>query len=91
MFGSMTLKAQVLQEFLTGADGRITTPGKFKGQRLYVPYLYATAVEYGADGLEGNVLICVITRPEKIEFPELLAKSVVKLFLHKNGFVREIV
>jgi len=71
-------------------EGRIRNPGKFEGERAYVPYFWNAFLEGGADQDNGEVLVFRVTAEDKVLFPELRRRRVVKLIEDGNGFVCEV-
>lgn len=78
--------------------GYITSPGKFEGQRAYLPRMYEHYLDgYGTDLQDGS--ISVVIRPQDIEdYPELGERSkgkgkylrtTVKFIITEQGFVEE--
>ena len=76
---------------LSKSKGRITTPGRFLGERLYVPYLFGLWQRgFGAeDAVDGVLRIKIL--PEYCKpFPELVGKKEVVLMLCENLSVTEV-
>ncbi len=77
--------------------GYITSPGKFEGQRYYMPEMYEKWLE--GSGYEDNsgVVHVHINMADRHHYPELLEKSgrlfkrqVVKFIITDQGFVEEV-
>jgi hypothetical protein len=81
-----------LEEQYQTVGGRITTPGKFEGQRLYVPYYYDNYMNGCADREDGQVLGFDVYPEDRVEFPELELerRSTVTLWLQDDGSICEI-
>ena len=71
-------------------DGRITSPGKVEGERVYVPYFWEAYLNGCADRDDGKVLGFDITAEDRQAFPELGRKRTVRLIQDDQGFVREV-
>jgi len=82
-------REQVLSQYST--DGyRITSPGKFEGEALYVPYFWDAYLNGCADSDNGRILTFRITREDREQFPEIPArKRTVRLMESDSGFVCE--
>jgi hypothetical protein len=76
----MTRK-EIEQEYAV-TNGRIASPGKFEGEMVYVPFYW--------EANDGTVLRFRVTPEDKIEFPELIRRRVVRLVEDGQGFVREV-
>ena len=75
----------------TVAYGRITDPGKFEGERPYVPFYWDAYLNGGADSDDGTVLRFKVTREDRQLFPGLLnRRRVVSLIETDQGFVCEV-
>jgi hypothetical protein len=70
--------------------GRIRNPGKFEGERPYVPYFWAAFLEGMADDDDGEVLSFDVEAMDKELFPALKKRRRVRLIEDGQGFVREI-
>jgi hypothetical protein len=71
-------------------DGRITSPGMFEGEMLYVPYFWNEFLNGMTDRDDGKVMGFDITANDKVEFPELKHRRTVKLYQRDDGFVCEV-
>ena len=71
-------------------DGRIRSPGKFEGERVYVPYYYDAFLNGNADRDNGTILGFDVTPDDKVMFPELMHRRTVKLVEGDDGFVVEV-
>jgi hypothetical protein len=75
----------------TVRDGRIVDPGKFEGERPYVPYLYMIVLDGGGeDTRQRDVVKVQVTGEDKALFPELKRRRIVKLWYSEYGFVQEV-
>lgn len=85
-------REEIEDRFITNEIGSITTPGKYEGEPLYVPYLWEEYVLYGfaeetiTAGRE-SVEIVEITDDIVEEFPELEGVEYVSLAQSNQGFV----
>lgn len=70
-------------------NGRITSPGKFEGEMLYVPYFWDAYLNGFSDKDDGRIILFRITAQDRKEFPELGNRRTVKLYETDNGFVCE--
>jgi len=71
-------------------NGRIVSPGKFEGERTYVPYFWNAFMNGGADRDDGKVLGFDVTAEDKKLFPALKKRRTVRLVETDSGFVQEI-
>jgi hypothetical protein len=75
-------------------NGRITRPGKFEGEMIYLPYYYDVGLNGFADSDENandySVWRFRVDEEERQEFPELGLKTWVSLIEGDSGFVTEI-
>jgi hypothetical protein len=70
--------------------GIITTPGKFQGELVYVPYFWEKGLDGWADDELGDEGYLFFTTPEDAkEFPELRGKDRVIVREREDGFVYE--
>lgn len=84
-------RVEILKDYKVGERGIIRSPGKFEGERLYVPYFWERYVEGFADRDDGKYLGFDITPEERRMFPELgTRKRTVKLYQEESGFVCEL-
>lgn len=73
------------------SNGRITSPGKFEGEAVYVPYFWHIFLDGGADESLGGKLIFHVTEGDRKMFPELGAKRKrVALYERDDGFVCQV-
>lgn len=79
---------EIETEYRTAA-GRITSPGKFEGEHIYVPYYWEAYLNGCADRDNGTILGFDVTADDRREFPELKGKRTVRLYQHDDGFVCE--
>jgi hypothetical protein len=70
-------------------NGRITSPGQFEGEAIYVPHFWDIFLNGFADRDDGNTLGFDVTQEDKQEFPELKRRRTVKLYQRDDGFVCE--
>ena len=80
---------QEIERDYTVVNGRITSPGKFEGEAVYVPYFWEAFLDGMADRDDGIVLGFDLTPEDKVEFPELKGKRTVRLWQRDYGFVCE--
>jgi hypothetical protein len=81
----------IIREYNVDTAGRIRRPGKFEGERLYVPYFWDLFLEGGADFDNGKVFGFYLNDADRALFPELgKRRRTVELFQRDNGFVVEI-
>jgi len=65
-------------------------PGKFEGEARYIPYYYTVYLDGGADEDDGNTLSFKVTPADKVIFPELSRRKVIKILEREDGFIIEI-
>jgi len=70
-------------------DGRITNPGQFEGERIYVPHFWDAYLRGFTDRDDGCILGFDVSENDRAEFPELKNRRTVKLYQRDDGFVRE--
>ena len=68
----------------------VTSPGKFQGEAIYVPFYWDIYLDGGADRDDGEILGFDVTTGDKGNFPELRRRKTVKLIEDEQGFVREV-
>jgi len=83
-------RADALKEYKV-EHGYIRSPGKFEGERVYVPYFYELFLDGCAED-DGDVLRFVIAEEDMTEFPELTADGYkvddpLALRMRDDGFV----
>lgn len=71
----------------TAAVGR---PGKFEGERRYVPYFWNVYLDGCADRDTGRILGFDVMPEDKAIFPELKRRRAISLCATDDGFVREV-
>lgn len=69
--------------------GRITNPGQFEGEAVYVPYFWEAFLNGMSDRDDGDVIGFDLTLEDKEIFPELKRKRTVRLLQRNDGFVCE--
>ena len=72
-------------------DGRITTPGKFEGEMLYVPYFWEAFLNGLADRDDGEIMGFDVMLEDRQQFPELKGRRTVRLYQRDDGFVVELI
>ena len=84
-------RVQVLKQFETADNGRITSPGKFEGEALYVPYFWEKGLSGWYDDEEDGNYVFFVMPEDREQFPELKQLRRVVLTEDDNGFVRELI
>lgn len=70
-------------------DGVIRSPGKFEGERAYVPYFWSVYLDGGAD--DDGCVVSVLVEPEDRRlFPDLAPRRCVRLVETDRGRVSEV-
>lgn len=84
-------RAEIAKEYNV-ENGKITSPGKFEGEPVYVPHFWDCVLDgEGYDDADGDDAIRVNIEPEEFEeFPELLGYKSVTLWETDNGFVLHV-
>lgn len=78
-------------EWLPDGSGRITRPGKFEGEQIYVPHFWDVTLDGCCDQRRDGAWIVEITDEDRRLFPELGKKRRrVALFEDSQGFVTEV-
>ena len=68
-------------------NGRITSPGKFEGEPVYVPHFWEFYLNGFSDDDDDGVLSFNVDEDDRREFPELKGVDTVQLYQSDNGFV----
>jgi hypothetical protein len=85
---SSDVRAAVLARFHVDDKGRITDPGKYEGEQLYVPYFHRLALDGAGDG--EDVVTIKVEALDRVAFPELGKVKEVVLWLNREGLVQEL-
>lgn len=80
------LTSEKMAEYEEDAKG----PGKFEGEARYVPFYWEVFLDGFADEDDGRVLKFVVSKEDKVSFPELKSRKVVRLIEREDGFVIEV-
>lgn len=67
----------------------VSRPGKFEGERPYVPFYWDILLDGGADEEDGDVAIFRVTDEDRATFPELAGRETVRIYERSDGFVCE--
>lgn len=81
---------QKLEAEYTTNNGRITSPGKFEGEMIYVPYFWGSYLDGLADRDHNGILGFDLTQEDKELFPELKHRRTINLYENEQGFVSEV-
>lgn len=85
-------RQQILNSFDIDKHGIITSPGKFEGNMLYVPFFYDLWIEGWADdeGYDDNIPFAIfyITDEDIEHFPELRGIKRIEMWKDEYGFVQ---
>ena len=82
---------EITKQYDVDTSGRITSPGKFEGEMIYVPHFWYIGLDGFADRDNGKVFGFDISADDRSEFPELGSKRrTVKLMERDDGFVCEL-
>jgi hypothetical protein len=68
----------------------ITIPGKFEGQATYIPYYWDIYLDGFADNDDGKIISFRVNAEDKLKFPCLRYRKVIKLMEDSQGFVIEV-
>lgn len=80
----------VRRDFDVSPGGRITTPGMFEGEMVWVPFYWGVYLDGYADRDDGEILGFDIAKGEHEAFPEMpKRKRTVRLYQRDDGFVCE--
>uniref|UniRef100_A0A6M3JYZ0 Uncharacterized protein n=1 Tax=viral metagenome TaxID=1070528 RepID=A0A6M3JYZ0_9ZZZZ len=71
-------------------EAMVRSPGKFECEARYVPYYWAIGLDGFADDDDGTVFSFRITPEDRVLFPELRRRRVIRLMETNNGFVVEV-
>ena len=86
-------RTSILDSYVLSEDTTppvITSPGKFEGEALYVPYFWDLFLNGDGDSGDEGELIFTITPEDREQFPELGRRTTVTLIEDDNGFVCEV-
>jgi hypothetical protein len=83
----MDTREEVLANYKINEHGSITSPGKFEGEMLYVPYLWEKSLDGCGDFDFGNIQGFVIEDSDRKLFPELADTFAISLMETDSGFV----
>lgn len=86
------LSREQIQEDYRVVSGRVTRPGKFEGEMLYVPYFWEAVLDgFGSDSEDDEGVVEIsVTAEDRAQFRELRGVRVVRLCEDEQGFVREV-
>jgi hypothetical protein len=82
-------KSLLVQKDYEVVNGRITSPGKFAGEALYVPYFWDCYLKGQAKADADGVVRFAITSEERKAYPELGGKRVIGLRERDDGSICE--
>jgi hypothetical protein len=68
----------------------ITSPGKFEGEALYVPYFWERFLNGDGDSEDNGTLVLSILPKDREQFPELGRRRFVRLIEDTDGCVCEV-
>lgn len=71
----------------TNEHHTITSPGKFEGEKRYVPYFWELSLDGGCESDEPGIFEVQIMDEDIQKFPELAGYNHVRLFECDSGFV----
>jgi hypothetical protein len=72
-------------------NSRITTPGPYAGEPIYVPYFWEKGVDGWADAeADDGDYIFVIMPEDRQEFPELGSKNMIRIHQEGSGLIFEV-
>jgi hypothetical protein len=81
----------IRDSYATDDNGRITSPGKFEGEMIYVPWFWDQGLSGCADRDNGSVYGFNITPEDRAMWPELPSrKRTINLRESDSGFVSEV-
>jgi hypothetical protein len=85
------IRQAILRDYNVDTAGRIRTPGKFEGEKLYVPYYWDAYLDGMADRDDGKIIGFNITPEDRALFPEIpKRKRTIRLYQRDDGFVVEV-
>ncbi len=85
-------RQKVVEEFRV-EDGFIRSPGKFEGERPYVPFYYELFLDGCSDGDgDDDSILFTVSEEDMVEFPELAKdgykdSDTLRLCVRDDGFV----
>lgn len=88
-------RKEIEETYQIGDGGRfsapvITSPGKFEGEPIYVPYFWDEYLEFGADEDQHNILVFIVNEEDRDQFPELKVGDRIGLIQDDQGFIHEL-
>jgi hypothetical protein len=80
-------RQEIETSYQINKQGIITSPGKFEGEMLYVPYFWDAYLNGLVDDDDGGVLTFLVDGEDRAMFPELGNATKVHLESDDAGFV----
>jgi hypothetical protein len=86
------MKRREIEALFRIEDGIIRSGGEFEGQALYMPHFWTRFTDGGADQDvdDSELVCCMVTFEDVIEFPELTVGQVVRFYEDDKGCIRKI-
>jgi hypothetical protein len=84
--GRKMTRKELLDLYQVNDRGRITDPGKFEGEMLFVPYFWDIVLN-GFGNATGEFDWVDISREDRAEFPEVGRATKIRLHECESGFV----
>lgn len=81
------LTPQQIKEIRAELDDVVGGPGKFESEPIYAPWFWACGLEGGADEEFLDKMVFVVTKDDRILFPELEGVAQLEMYEDGNGFV----
>lgn len=78
----MNRRKQIEEAYKVNSSGIIESPGRYEGERIYVPYFYEAPFDRKPDIIEIGMVGFIVTREDADLFPEFLKEGeIVKIHL----------
>lgn len=82
-------RAQYIEDYDI-RDDRIHRPGKFEGERPYMPLAYEQYMDGCSNELDNGTIEVDFTETMKLAFPSYKRRKLVRFVIYDNGFVCEV-
>lgn len=83
-------RQQILAWFAVDSNGIILSEGAFHGEQFYIPYFFYLYNSGYRDGETGEVISFRVRTEDRVQFPELVGRDIVRFRKLPDGRVIEI-
>lgn len=82
------MSKRIRADYTVDAEGRITDPGRFEGEPIYVPYFWELSMDGMADWDDGHAFGFRLTPEDRAQWPELpKRRRTINLWQRDDGLV----